>query len=168
MYLGAISESADLDTENKRRISAAWASVRGYSSQLSDQRNAQLSLKIRLFEAEVVEAMLYGCATWTMCSQDFGSLRIAHHKLLLRVTGSRRKDHTGYKPLLYGEVLERAGFERIKPTSRKRQLGFAEALICQGGSRLSKRVMFGQLAVEGSNKRSTGDVLGGPRVHMAS
>ena len=67
VYLGgAISESADLDIEIKRRIGAAWASVRKYSSQLYDRRNARLSLKIRLFKAEVMEAMLYGCATWTM------------------------------------------------------------------------------------------------------
>ena len=67
VYLGgAISEIADLDIEIKRRIGAAWASVRKYSSQLYDQRNARLSLKIRLFKAEVMEAMLYGCATWTI------------------------------------------------------------------------------------------------------
>ena len=85
VYLGgAISESADLDVEIKRRIGAAWASVRKYSSQLYDRRNARLSLKIMLFKAEVMEAMLYGCATWTMRSQDFSSLRTAHHKLLCK------------------------------------------------------------------------------------
>ena len=63
-YLGgAISESADLDIEIKRRAGAAWASVKKYSSQLYDRWNARLSLKIRLFKAEVMEAMLYGCAT---------------------------------------------------------------------------------------------------------
>ena len=98
VYLGgAISESADLDIEIKRRIAAAWASVRKYSSQLYDRRNARLSLKIRSFKAEVMEAMLYGCATWTMSSQDFSSLRTAHLKLLfLRIIGFRRKDRTGY------------------------------------------------------------------------
>ena len=83
VYLGgAISESADLDIEIKRRIGAAWASVRKYSSQLYDRRNARLSLKIRLSKAEVMEATLYGCATWTMRSQGFSSLRTAHHKVL--------------------------------------------------------------------------------------
>ena len=106
VYLGgAISESADLDIEIKRRIGVAWASVRKYSSQLYDRRNARLSLKIRLFKAEVMEAMLYGCATWTMRSQDFSSLRTGHHKLLLRIIGFRRKDRIGYKPLSYREVL---------------------------------------------------------------
>ena len=62
MYLGgAISESADLDTKIKHRIGAAYqASIRRYSSQLYDRRNARLSLKIRTLKAEVVEAMLYG------------------------------------------------------------------------------------------------------------
>ena len=36
VYLGAISESTELDTEIKRRIGAAWARVRRYSSQLCD------------------------------------------------------------------------------------------------------------------------------------
>ena len=146
---GAISESTDLDTEIKRRIGAAWASVRKYSSQLYDRRNARLSLKIRLFKAEVMEAMLYGCATWTMRSQNFSSLRIAHHKLLLRIIGFWRKDRIWYKPLSYREVLERTGSVRIDTRIRKRQLGFAGALVRQGDSRLSKRVMFGRLAVQG-------------------
>ena len=126
----------------KRRIGAAWASVRKYSSQLYDRRNARLSLKIRLFKAEVMEAMLYGCATWTMRSQDFSSLRTAHHKLLLRIIGFRRKDRIGYKPLSYREVLERTGSERIETTIRKRQLGFAGALVRQGDSRLYHLYMY--------------------------
>ena len=101
VYRGsAIGVSADLDIEIKRRIGAAWASVRKYSSQLYDRRNARLSLKIRLFKGEAMEAMLYGCATWTMRSQDLSSLRTAHHKLLLRIIGFRRTDRTGYKPLI--------------------------------------------------------------------
>ena len=143
VYLGyAISESADLDIEIKRRIVAVWASVRKYSSQLYDRRNARLSLKIRPFKAEVMEVMLYGCATWTMRSQEFSSLRTAHHKLLLRVIGFRCKDGIGYKPVSYREVLERTGSERIETTIRKRQLG----------PRLSKRIMFGRLAVQGPKR----------------
>ena len=96
--------------------------------------------------------MLYECATWTMRSQNFSNLRTAHHKLLLRIIDSRRKDCIGYKPLSYGEVLERTGSERIETTIPKRQLGFAGALVRQGDSRLSKRVMFGRLAVQGPKR----------------
>ena len=148
---GAISESADLNIEIKRHIGAAWASIRKYSSQLYDRRNARLSLKIMLFKAEVMEAILYGCVTWTMRSQGLSSLRTAHHKLLLRNIGFRRKDRTGYKPLSYREVLERTGSERIE-TVRKRQHGFAGPLLRQSDSRLSKRVVFGRLAVQGPKR----------------
>ena len=67
-----------------------------------------------------------------MRSQDFSSLRTAHHKLRLCIIDFRSKDRTGFKPLAHGEVLERIGSERIETTIRKRQLGFAGALVGQG------------------------------------
>ena len=153
VYLGGvISESAELDIEIKRRIGAAWASVRKYSSQLYDRRNARLSLKIRLLKAGVMEATLYECATWTMRSQGFSSLRTAHHKVLMRIIGFRRKDRTGYKPLSYREVLERTGSEHIENTIWKGQLGLSGALVRHADSRISKRVIFGRLAVQGPKR----------------
>ena len=153
VYLGgAISESADLDTESTRRIGTAWVSSRRYSSQLYGRRNALLSLKIRLFKVEEADAMLYGCATWTTRSQNFSSLRTAHHKLPLRVIGFWRKGRTGYKSLPYGEVLEKTDSKRIKTSIRKHQFGSAGALTLQGDSRLSKRVIFGRLAAQGPKR----------------
>ena len=99
-----------------------------------------------------MEAMLYGCATWTMSSQNFSSLRTAHHKPLLCIIGFRRKNRTGYNSLSYREVLEKTRSERIETTTWKRQFGFAGALVRQGVSRLSKRVMFGRLAVQGPKR----------------
>ena len=49
-------------------------------------------------------------------------------------------------------ALERTGSKRIETTIRKRQLGFAGALFRRGDSRLSKRVMFGRLAVQGPKR----------------
>ena len=161
VYLGgAISESADLDIEIKRRIGAAWASVRKYSSLLYDRRNARLSLEIRLFKAEVMEAMLYGCATWTMRSQDFSSLRTAHQKLLLRIIVFRRKDRIGYKPLSYREVLERTGSERIETTIRKSQLGFAGALSRRLEAFKASHV-WAAGGARAQARRSTGEFVGG-------
>ena len=101
---------------------------------------------------EIMEAILHGYATWTMRSQDFSSLRTAHHKLRLGIVGFRRKDRTGYRPLSYGEVFERTGSECIGTTIRKRQFGFAGAFVRQGDSRFSKQVMFGRLAVQGPKR----------------
>ena len=105
--------------------------------------------KVRLLKAEVIEALLYGCATWTLRSEDFDSLRIAHHKLLLRVVGFRRKDCTGYKPLSLRAVLKMTECERVETTIRKRQLWFAGALVRQEETRLPRRLMNGRLTARG-------------------
>ena len=96
-----------------------------------------------------------------MRSQDFSSLRTAHHKLLLRIIGFRRKDRTGYKPLSYREVLERTGSERTETTIRKRQLGFARALVRQGLKTFKTSRVWAAGGARAQARRSTGDVLGG-------
>ena len=87
-----------------------------------------------------------------MGTQDFGSLRTAHHKLRLRVIDFRRKDRTGYKPQSYGEAFEKTGSERIETIIRRRQLGFAGALVWQSASRLSKKIMFGRPTIQGPKR----------------
>ena len=121
VYLGdAISESADLDIEIKRRIGAAWASVRKYSSQLYDRRNARLSLKIRLFKAEVMEAMLYGCATWTIAPRTLAAyvLPTTSYSCALSAFGARTA--SGINPYRIGR------FSRGPvPNASRRQFGSA-------------------------------------------
>lgn len=47
--------------EIKSRTSTEWAQIRKCNnSQLSNYSNARLPLKLQLFRAEVVEAVLYG------------------------------------------------------------------------------------------------------------
>ena len=106
-------------------------------------------MKVRLLKAEVIGALLNGCATLTLRSEDFDGLRIAHHKLLLRVVGFRRKDRTGYKPLSYRAELEMTECKRIETTIRKRQLWFAGALVRQKETRLARRFMNGRLTARG-------------------
>ena len=61
VYLfGAISADAKMSIEINRRISAAWARIRKYGSQLYDRSNAGLSLNVRLLKAETIEALLHG------------------------------------------------------------------------------------------------------------
>ena len=160
VYLGdAISESADLDIEIKYR--RRLGECQKIQFQLYDGQNARLSLKIRLFKAEVMEAMLYGCATWTMRSQDFSSLRTAHHKLLFRIIGFRRKDRTGFKPLSYREVHERTGSERIETTIRKRQLGFAGPCPARQLKAFKASHVWAAGGAWAQARRSTGDVVSG-------
>ena len=56
VYLGgATTADAKMSIEINRRISAAGARIQKYSSQLYDRPNAELSLKVRLLKAEVIE-----------------------------------------------------------------------------------------------------------------
>lgn len=53
-----------------RRTSAAWASLRKYSPQHNGRPDAQLRQYIHLLQAEVVKAMLSGCAISTLRVRD--------------------------------------------------------------------------------------------------
>ena len=41
--------------------------IRKYTLELYDRPSAPLEPKIRMLRAEVLETMLYGCATWSPC-----------------------------------------------------------------------------------------------------
>ncbi|CAM9959380.1 unnamed protein product, partial [Sphacelaria rigidula] len=61
-------------------IGASRACLREYSYQLYGRPNAQLSIKVRVLKAEVVEPLLYRCAAWTLRSEDFDNLYTVYHK----------------------------------------------------------------------------------------
>ena len=64
VYLGGnVNHNADLSIEVDRRIRNAWCSFRKYTLELYNRPSAPLELKIRMLRAEVLETMLYGCAT---------------------------------------------------------------------------------------------------------
>ena len=60
---GNVNHNDDLSIEVNRRIRNAGRSFRKYTLELYDRPSAPLELKIRMLRAEVIEAMLYGCAT---------------------------------------------------------------------------------------------------------
>ena len=69
-YLGgAVTETPDMSVEIARRTGACWARIRRYSRELYGQPKVALSLKTRIVTAEAIEALLYGCSTWTLRRQ---------------------------------------------------------------------------------------------------
>ena len=79
-------------------------------------------------------------------------LPTTNYSCALSAFGARTASGINPYQVSYREVLERTGSEHIETTIRKRQLGFAGALVRQGDSRLSKRVMCGRLAVQGPKR----------------
>ena len=153
-YLGgAVTEVPDMSVEIARRTRACWMRIRRYSRELYDQPKVALSLKTQTVKVEAIEALIYGCSTWTLRQEHYAKLRTVHHRVLLRIIGAQRKrpDHwmTSYNP-----ALEITGCESIETTLRTRRLLWVGTLIRMSGGRLPERIVFGNL--EGAVRRGRG------------
>ena len=115
VYLGgSVTETPNLAVEINRRCRLAWWCFRRYRRELYDRPSARLKLKVQMLKAEVVETLLYGCVTWTALILHYKQLRTTHHRLLLRVTGSRLNPLTNHV-VSYREVLEKAARASRRP-----------------------------------------------------
>ena len=144
-YLGgAVTGTPDMSVEIARRTRACWMRIRRYSRELYGQPKVALFLKTRMVKAEAVEALLYGCSTWTLRQEHYAKLRTVHHRALLRIIGAQRKrpDHWMTS---YNRALEITRCESIETTLRTRRLLWAGTLLRMTGGRLPKQDMFGNL-----------------------
>ena len=158
-YLGGnVNHNADLSIEVDRCIrNGAQCSFRKYTLELYDRPSAPLELKIRMLRAEVLEKMLYGCVTWSPRACHYDTLRRAHHRILTRCIGWRKRNRADH-PISYLETLVKTGSESIEATLRGRRILFAGFVARMEDTRQPKCVMFGELvgarAVGGGMKKS--------------
>ena len=132
--------------------------------ELYNQPKLALSLKTLMVKAEAIEALLYGCRTWTLRQEHYAKLRTVHHRVLLHIIGAQRKilDH---HMTPYNRALEITECGSIETTLRTRILfSRAKALIRMSGGLLPKRIVFGNLqgtvgkGLGGKEKEWTGRV----------
>ena len=154
-YLGGtVTETPNLSDDIDRRIRAGWMSFECYTRELYDRPKASLlPLKARMVRSEVVEALLYGCVTWTPLKGHHTKLRTAHHRMLLRTLGAWCKSPNKCT-LSYKDALQRTECESIEATVRTKRLLWLWALLRMGDHRLPKRVMTAEL--ENAGKRGPG------------
>ena len=150
---GAVTETPDMSVEIARWTRACWMRIRRYSRELYGQPKVAPSLKTPMVKAEAIEALLYGCSTWTLRQEHYAKLRTVHHRVLLRVIGAQRKtpDHGMTS---YNRALEITRCESIETTLRTRRLLWAGTLLRMSGGRLPKRTIFRNL--EGVVRRGRG------------
>ena len=128
-YLGgAVTETPDMSVEIARRTCACWMRIRRYSREFYGQRKVALSLKTRMVKAEAIEALLYGCSTWTLRQEHYAKLRTVHHRVLLHTIGAQRK-RRDHRMTSYNRALEITRCESIDTTLRTRKLLWAGTLI---------------------------------------
>ena len=121
-YLGGtVTETPNLSDDTGRRVRAGWMSFKRYKREPYDRPKASLlPLKARMVRSEVVEALLYGCATWTPLKGHYAKLRTTHHRMLLRVLGVWCKS-PNKRILSYKDALQQTECESIETTVRTRR-----------------------------------------------
>ena len=121
-YLGdAVTEIPDMSVEIARWSRACWMRIRWYLRELYDQPKVALSLKTRMVRIEAIEALLYGCSTWTLRQEHYAKLRTVHHWVLLRIIGAWRK-RPDHRMTSYNRALQKTRCESIETTLRTRRL----------------------------------------------
>ena len=98
-YFLCLPRGGKLSAKIDLRICAVWMSFSRYWAKLYDRPTASLDLKSRAEKSEVVEAIMYGCATWTLLKDDYQKLREAHDWMLLRILGTWCKSWDHWIPL---------------------------------------------------------------------
>ena len=141
---GAVAEVSDMSVEIARRTRACWMRIRRCLRELYDQPKDALSLKTRMVKVEAIEALLYGCSTWTLGQEHDAKLRTVHHRVLLRIIGAQRK-RPDHQMTSYNRALEITLCESIETTLRTRRLLWAGTLLRMSDRRLPKRIVFGNL-----------------------
>ena len=145
VYLGAtVCEKADLTVEINRRVLLAHLRFGRYGLRLYEQLTAPLPLTLRMFKAEAMKSMLYGC-------------HVEPHRGLSRHTADsspsiapplhqmEEKPRDGYHMLSHADALAKTGCENVGTTVRKRRILSAGFVAHMGSERLPKRVMFWEL-----------------------
>ena len=125
---GAVTKVPDMSVEIAKRTRSCWMRIRRYLGELYDQSKVALSLKTRMFKAEAIEALLYGCSTWTLRQEHYAKFRTVHHRVLLRIIGAHRK-RPDHRMTSYNRALEITGCESIETTLQTRRLLWAGTLL---------------------------------------
>ena len=144
VYLGgAITADRDLIIEITRRRQRAWACFQWYKMEIYDRPDVRSWLEVRLLKYEVVEALLYGCMTWSPMKPDYDRLRRVHRSMLLRCLGWRKRKRDDHTPS-YADALAQTDSESVEKIVRKRRILFAGFVARMGEERLPQRVRFGE------------------------
>ena len=95
-----------------------------------------------MLKADVMETLLYGCATWTLGKEHFAECTI----FVLQIIVFQRR-HRTERLMSYAKALKKTQCEDVETTICKRHLLlFTGAAQRTNNERLTRRVMFGTMA----------------------
>lgn len=146
VYLGTtVYEIADLTVEINWRVLLVSPRFRRYGLLLYNKPTVPLRLKLRMFEAEVTEPMIYGRVTWSPIVAHLAILRALLTTDYSSVASMKNKSRDGYHMLSYAGALAKTGCEYVETTVRKRRMLFEGFVTRMGDETLPKRGVFVEL-----------------------
>ena len=153
-YLGSVlSDSCDLGEEVQRRIGLAAASFGKLSNRVFHNRSLSLRTKVKVYRAICI-SILYGCEAWVPCRRHIRALDSFHIRCLQRMIGIK-----WWHRVPHLEIRHRAGIDPLECILAQRQLRWAGHVRRMPWSRLSRQVMYGEMA-EVDNARGEDNARG--------
>ncbi len=148
----------DCSVEIQKRINNAKFKMSKLSATIFDNRGMFTRFKVIMFKQNVLEILLYACATWTMKGKDYDNLRQFHKTSLHRITRRwKSSDDPKRKRLVsYKELLRVTGCESVETLVRRRRLTFAGHLVRMGDERLPKNLFLGEIKTNKQRTRTNG------------
>lgn len=129
-----------LTTKYSQRTTASGVTGRQYV-----YRGGALRLNVRLFQAEVVNALRYGCVTWKLKPVHF-KVNFGQSTTVSSSAASDSNREITDCPMSYAEALIKTGCDEcIEPSVRKRRLRFVGLVACMGHNIIPKTALLGEV-----------------------
>ena len=139
-YLGTTFDP-DLDDTGdvSRRIKKA-AGLFGSMKEVLRNRSLNKKLRVRLYEATVVNIMIYGCESWALKAEDRRRLEVAHHRFIrsmLHITIYDVKDNR----ISNAEIRRRMGIYTLEQMLELRRARWIEKLAKMEPTRNPRKIL---------------------------
>ena len=136
--------------------------IRPYLLELQDQPKIALSLKTRMVNTEVINALLYECIiTWTLHKEHYAKLSTVHNQVLLRIIGVQCESLDHWMPS-YNRSLEIARCKSIETTLHTRNFCVRERSSERAAGRcqceLCSETLDMQCGEDGVGRRKSGPI----------
>ncbi len=87
-YLGVMmSDDGSMDEEVEHRIGTATRMIGAMSTKVLQKSELRRKTKMKVYNACIVPALLYGCESWTLQARHMSRLQAVEMKYLRRVAG---------------------------------------------------------------------------------
>lgn len=141
-YLGStITSHLSLDKEIDTRIAKAVAISSKLSMKVWDNNNISLNTKLRVYQACVLNTLLYSSETWTTYARQENRLESFHLRCLRRILGITWEDK-----ITNTSVLEQTNSHSMHILLTQRRLRWIGHVRRMKDGRIPKDILYGELA----------------------